>query len=131
MTIVSWIFEAAVVGPGVRLMMRGRIGVACFVSVLLAIAADHVLADATAKDHGVTVAGSVLASAAGAVLDTDLVKGGGTDDTAALQAVLDRAAQGQPVHLVIDGAALVSGLNVYANTTLECLAGGGLFLKDK
>jgi len=66
----------------------------------------------------------------GAVLNSDLRTGGGTDDTSALQAVLDRAAHGTPVHLVIDGAALVSGLNVYGNTTVECINGGGLYLKD-
>ena len=74
--------------------------------------------------------GFVFASAVGASLDTDLLKGGGTDDTAVLQAVLDRAAGGKPVHLVIDGAALVSGLNVYGNTSIECLAGAGVYLKD-
>ena len=37
-----------------------------------------------------------------------------------------------PAHLIIDGAALVSGLNVYGNTIieLECINGGGLYLKD-
>jgi hypothetical protein len=58
------------------------------------------------------------------------MKGGGTDDTAALQVVLDRAANGRPVHLVIDGVALVSGLNVYGRTTVECTSGGGLYLSD-
>jgi hypothetical protein len=71
----------------------------------------------------------VLASAAGAKLDSNLMSGGGTDDTAALQRWLDGAANGKGVHLVIDGPALVSGLNVYGNTTIECKAGGGLYLK--
>jgi hypothetical protein len=75
-------------------------------------------------------AAGTLASSAGAMMDSDLINGGGTDDTAALQAVLNRASAGRPVHLVIDGAALVSGLNVYGNTTVECVAGGGLYLKD-
>jgi len=58
------------------------------------------------------------------------VERGGTDDTAALQTVLDRGSTGKPVHLVVDGVALVSGLNVYGNTTIECVDGGGLYLKD-
>jgi len=58
------------------------------------------------------------------------MNGGGTDDTTILQAVLDRAARGVSVHLVIDGTALVSGLNACGNTTIECVAGGGLYLKD-
>lgn len=72
----------------------------------------------------------VWASAAGAKLDTDLLKGGGTDDTAALQRVLDRAANGTPLHLIIDGPALVSGLEVYGNTTIEFTTEAGLYLKD-
>lgn len=70
------------------------------------------------------------ASSVGAQLDTDLMKGGGTDDTAVLQRVLDLASDGTPVHLIVDGAALVSGLNAHRNTTIECLDGGGLYLKD-
>jgi len=72
----------------------------------------------------------IHASEAGAALDSDLLNGGGTDDTAALQSVLDRAANGTPVHLVIDGPALVGGLNVYGNTTIEGINNGGLYLKD-
>lgn len=70
------------------------------------------------------------ASSAGARLDSDLLRGGGTDDTPVLQRVLDVAADGRPVHLIIDGPALVSGLNVYGNTTVECNVGGGLYLRD-
>ena len=58
----------------------------------------------------------VFASSVGAHLDSDLLKGGGTDDTQVLQAVLDRAIRGKPVDLIIDGPALVAGLNVYGNT---------------
>lgn len=72
----------------------------------------------------------VLASNAGAALDSDLMRGGGTDDTATLQRVLDRGKSGRPVHLIVDGAALVHGLEVYGNTTFECVRGGGLYLKD-
>jgi hypothetical protein len=71
-----------------------------------------------------------VASAAGAALDSHLLRGGGTDDTAALQRVLDRAKDGEAVHLVLDGPALVSGLDVYSNTTIECIDGAGLYLKD-
>lgn len=72
----------------------------------------------------------VYASNAGAILNSDLIQGGGTDDTVALQSVLDRAADGKPIHLIIDGRALVRGLNVHGKTTLECIHGGGLYLKN-
>lgn len=55
-----------------------------------------------------------------ACLDSNVYSGGGTDDTAVLQRVLDMARDGDGVHLVMDGAALVSGLKVYSNTTVEC-----------
>ncbi len=73
---------------------------------------------------------SVLASSAGARLDSNLMTGGGTDDTAVLQRILDGAAAGKSVHLIVDGPALVSGLNIHSNTTVECTAGGGFYLKD-
>lgn len=73
---------------------------------------------------------TVRASSAGGRLNSDLLKGGGADDTVALQTVLAQAADGTPVHLIVDGAALVGGLNVYGNTTIECINGGGLYLKD-
>ena len=64
----------------------------------------------------------VYASQAGAVLDSNVLTGGGTDDTAAIQAVLDIAKDGtEGVYLVMDGAALVRGLKVYSNTTICCL----------
>lgn len=62
----------------------------------------------------------VLASSI-AKLDSNIHTGGGTDDTAALQAVLDEAGEDLSVHLVIDGVALVTGLRVHSNTTIECL----------
>lgn len=71
------------------------------------------------------------ASRCGARLDSDVWTGGGTDDTAVLQAVLDRAPRLGHVHLVIDGAALVRGLDVHSNTTIECLNPAcGLYLAD-
>lgn len=72
----------------------------------------------------------IRASEVGAVLNSDLMAGGGTDDTTVLQAALDRAAGGRAVHLIVDGVALVHGLNVYGNSTIECINGGGLYLKD-
>ncbi len=54
-------------------------------------------------------------------LDSNVRTGGGTDDTKALQAVLDLALTEGGIHLVMDGAALVSGLVVHSNTTIECV----------
>ncbi len=66
-----------------------------------------------------------------AKLDSDVIKGGGTDDTKAVQAILDRAKDGKPVKLVMDGAALVTGLTIWPNTTIECINQScGFFLKD-
>lgn len=73
----------------------------------------------------------IYASGTGAKLDSDVLTGGGHDDTAALQAALDRAANG-PVELILDGAALVSGLTVHSHTTIRCLSRScGLFLKKQ
>jgi hypothetical protein len=72
----------------------------------------------------------IRASEAGAALDSDLMHGGGTDDTAVLQGLLDQARDGAPLHLVIDGPALVSGLAVWSNTTIEFPRGAGLYLRD-
>ena len=64
-------------------------------------------------------------------LDSDVIKGGGTDDTAAIQALLDKASDGSPVKLIMDGAALVTGLTVWPNTTIECVNQScGFFLRD-
>lgn len=57
-----------------------------------------------------------------ACLDSNVYSGGGTDDTKALQAVLDMAKDGDGVWLVMDGASLVSQLKLYSNTTIECLS---------
>lgn len=67
-----------------------------------------------------------------AALDSNVYTGGGTDDTVALQAALDEAAVCGGVHLIMDGAALVSGLRVHSNTTIECLTRDcGFFLKEQ
>lgn len=64
---------------------------------------------------------TIHASQTGARLDSNVATGGGTDDTAALQAALDTAAKDGGVRLIMDGAALVSSLRVHGNTTIECL----------
>ncbi len=63
----------------------------------------------------------IYASQVGAKLDSNVTTGGGTDDTAVLQQALDRAGEGAGVHLVMDGAALTTGLRIHSNTTIECL----------
>lgn len=66
-----------------------------------------------------------------AALDSDVFIGGGTDDTEALQAALDTALTDGGVHLVMDGAALVRGLKLHSNTTIECLSPDcGFYLAD-
>jgi len=73
----------------------------------------------------------IYASHAGAILDSNVLTGKGTDDTAALQAVLDRAPELGWLHLIVDGAALVRGLTIYSNTTIECRNQScGFFLAD-
>lgn len=62
------------------------------------------------------------ASQLGAALDSDVYRGGGTDDTAILQAVLDKAKDDDNgVCLVMDGASLITGLELYSNTTIPLL----------
>jgi hypothetical protein len=63
----------------------------------------------------------VYASQTGAKLDSHVHNGGGTDDTAILQEILDLAGSEGAVHLIMDGAALITGLVVHANTTITCL----------
>jgi len=74
----------------------------------------------------------VYASQSGAALNSDVYKGGGTDDTAVLQAILDQAPRLGRLHLVLDGAALISkSLRIHSNTTIECPDKScGLFLAD-
>ena len=65
-----------------------------------------------------------------ATLDSNVKTGGGTDDTQAIQQLLDKALA-HPLHLVMDGAALVGGLTFHSNTTIECLNQScGFYLKD-
>ncbi|MBP5274189.1 MAG: hypothetical protein ILO36_04560 [Abditibacteriota bacterium] len=67
-----------------------------------------------------------------AALDSHVINGGGTDDTAALQSILDKAKDGRTaVKLIMDGAALITGLTVWPNTTIECINPScGFFLAD-
>ncbi len=66
-----------------------------------------------------------------AKLDSNVYTGGGTDDTAALQSLLDKAKEWGGIHLVMDGAALVTGLKLHSNTTIECLSKScGFYLAD-
>ena len=73
----------------------------------------------------------VIASEAGAKLDSNVTTGGGTDDTALIQSILDRAPKLGSLKLIVDGPILVAGLKVHSNTTIECLNRGcGFFLAD-
>jgi len=73
----------------------------------------------------------VIASEAGAKLDSDVSKGGGTDDTALIQGILDRAPKLGALKLIVDGPILSSGLKVHSNTTIECVNRAcGFYLAD-
>jgi hypothetical protein len=73
----------------------------------------------------------IVASGAGAKLDSDVRTGRGTDDTALIQGIPDRAPKRGSLKVVVDGAILVTGLKVHANTTIECVnRAGGFFLAD-
>ncbi len=74
----------------------------------------------------------VFASQTGAKLDSNVHTGGGSDDTKILQSVLDQAPEMGSLHLIMDGAALITGINIRSNTTIECLnASCGFFLADQ
>ncbi len=83
------------------------------------------------EPRDVPAAHIIYASSAGAKLDSDVRLGGGHDDTAALQSLLDEALRG-PLELVMDGAALVSGLTIHSHTTVRCLTSScGFFLQKQ
>ena len=64
-------------------------------------------------------------------LDSNVLTGGGTDETEILQSLLDKATSWGSLKLIMDGAALVRGLKVHSNTTIECLNKDcGFFLAD-
>ena len=87
-------------------------------------------AELSAPVKGVLPDVVVYASNNGVVMDSNLESGGGTDNTAAMQALLDLAPALGSVHIVNDGPALVGALNYHGNTTVECTGGGGFYLKD-
>lgn len=71
----------------------------------------------------------IYASQTGAKLNSDVHGGGGTDDTIILQSVLDKVKESGCLHLIMDGAALIKGLDIHSNTTIECLNSScGFFL---
>ena len=73
----------------------------------------------------------IYASQTEAKLDSNVLTGGGTDDTLALQKTLDLALEYGGIHLVMDGAASITGLTVHSNTTIECLNKScGFYLAD-
>ena len=65
-------------------------------------------------------------------LDSNVTIGGGTDDIKAIQEILDMAPVWGSLHLIVDGAALIStGLRIHSNTTIECLNKDcGFYLAD-
>ena len=75
---------------------------------------------------------TVKASELGAKLNSNVDFGGGTDDTAIIQAFLDEAKSGETsVCLIMDGAALITGIKVYSNTTIHALNDScGFYLAD-
>src|SRR5664280_2324763 len=56
----------------------------------------------------------IYASQTGAKLDSNVHTGGGTDDTAILQSILDKVKVSGSLHLVMDGAALIKGLDIHS-----------------
>ena len=63
----------------------------------------------------------IYASQTDAHLDSNVYTGGGTDDTSVLQKTLDLALEYGGLYLIMDGAALITGLVVHSHTTIECL----------
>ena len=64
-------------------------------------------------------------------LDTDVITGGGTDETEAVQAILDKALEWGGLTLVMDGAATVRGIRLHSNTTIRCCDNScGFYLAD-
>jgi hypothetical protein len=107
-----------------------RVVALALVAIVCGESTETAAARLIAENRPTATGRSWWASTSGAALDASLISGAGTDDTAVLQRILDMAAGGRPVHLIIDGSALVSGLDIHGNTTIECTAGGGLYLKD-
>ncbi|MFA6126758.1 MAG: glycosyl hydrolase family 28 protein [Bacteroidales bacterium] len=71
----------------------------------------------------------IYASLAGVKLDSNVHSGGGTDDTKKIQSILDKALELGSLTFIMDGAALIRGINIHSNTTIECLNSScGFFL---
>ena len=70
-----------------------------------------------------------VSSIGGIHQNSNLATGGGTDDTALIQAVLSAAYSGG-LNLVVDGVSLITGLNVGSNTTITINAGCGFYLAN-
>jgi hypothetical protein len=64
----------------------------------------------------------------GAVLNSNITTGGGTNDTAAIQAAFDLASSGTRITVVVDGVALVNQIKIRSNTSLICTGAGGFYL---
>ena len=65
------------------------------------------------------------------VLDTDVITGGGIDQTGIVQDILDKALDWGGLTLIMDGAVTVSGLCLHSNTTIRCLdTSCGFYLAD-
>ncbi len=63
--------------------------------------------------------------------DSNVITGGGKDNTQAIQKILDMADGAQGLHLVVDGAYLTGKLIIGSHTTIECLNEScGFYLKD-
>ena len=74
---------------------------------------------------------TIIVSAVGAKLDSNVHRGGGTDQTDLIQGLLDRAPKLGSLRLIVDGPMLVRGLRIHSNTTIECLNRDcGFFLAD-
>ena len=82
----------------------------------------HYASAASLPERGNTMKVITVKASSFARLDSSVTFGGGTDETAAFQAVLDQAKDDNVgLHIVMDGAALVSQLVLYSDTTIECL----------
>ena len=76
-----------------------------------------------------TSARVVYASKSGCALDSNVDVGGGTNDTDALQALLDTVTTQGPTEIDIDGVARISRpLVVHSNTRIRVLPNGGVFM---
>lgn len=64
-------------------------------------------------------------------LDSNVNVGGGTDETEVIQKILDKAVEWGQLYFIVDGAALITGIRVHSNTTIECLNSDcGFYLAD-